>query len=79
MYTRVFHELCRKADIQYSQYGIHCFRVGGMNRLMDLGATAPQICAMGRWQGDCWQLYARRERSRLEGLTLEMSQGQASA
>ena len=79
VFTRVFHELCRKADIQYSQYGIHCFRVGGMNRLMDLGATAPQICAMGRWQGDCWQLYARRERSRLEGLTLEMSQGPASA
>jgi hypothetical protein len=73
VFMTAFHKLCRKAGIQYSAYGTHCFRVGGVNRLMDLGATAPQICALGRWQSDCWQLYARRERVRLEGLTAAMS------
>ena len=68
-----FNALCRKAGIQYNVYGKHCFRVGGVNRLMDLGATAPQICALGRWQSDCWQLYARRERGRLTRLTEAMS------
>jgi hypothetical protein len=75
VFQRIFHQLCRAAEIRYNVYGIHCFRVGGVNRLMDLGATAPQICALGRWQSDCWTLYARRERVRLEGLTLAMSTG----
>jgi hypothetical protein len=74
-FTRAFNVLCREASppIVYSQFGIHCFRVGGMNRLMDLGATAPQICALGRWSSDCWQLYARRQRKQLVNLTARMS------
>ena len=66
-FKAVFRELCRKAspEIQYQDFGIHCYRVGGMNRLMDMGATVPQICALGRWESDCWKVYARRHRASL--------------
>jgi hypothetical protein len=79
-FRSVFWSLCRAAmpEVQYhwySQFGIHAFRVGGMNRLMDLGATAPQICALGRWEGDCWLLYARRHRSVSVELTGRMATG----
>jgi hypothetical protein len=73
VFQRIFRALCKTAGIPGKDYGIHCFRVGGVNRLMDLGATAPQICAMGRWQSDCWLLYARRQRVQLEQLTARMA------
>ena len=53
--------------------GLHAYRVGGTNRLIDIGASAPQVCAAGRWLGDCWVLYARRQRAVLDELTLKMS------
>lgn len=59
--------------VRYAGLGLHAFRVGGVNRLMDLGATGPQICAAGRWAGDCWILYARRQRTVLLELTMKMS------
>ena len=76
-FRSVFKKLCRAAlpEIQFSGFGIHAYRVGGMNRLMDLGATAPQICALGRWESDCWLLYARRHRSVLVELTGRMVSG----
>ena len=75
VFRRVFKELCAQArtPVKHEVYGIHCFRVGGMNRLLDLGATAPQICALGRWSSDCLQLYARRQRKALTRLTERMA------
>jgi len=75
IFTRVFRELCQlaKPAIDHAVFGLHCFRVGGMNRLLDIGATAPQICALGRWSSDCWKLYARRQRAALAGLTESMA------
>jgi hypothetical protein len=77
IFSRVFKELCDMAQprIDHRAFGLHCFRVGGMNRLLDLGATAPQICALGRWSSDCWKLYARRQRAALVGLTEKMASG----
>ena len=65
---------CASPEVRYAKLGLHAFRVGGVNRLMDLGATGPQICAAGRWAGDCWILYARRQRQVLTELTMRMSQ-----
>ena len=75
IFRRVFKELCKGAvpPLNADEYGLHCFRVGGMNLLMDLGASAPQICALGRWSTDCWQLYARRQRKELMRLTEQMA------
>jgi len=69
------HALCRGASpvIRYEGLGIHAYRVGGCNRLIDLGASAPQVCAAGRWLSDCWVLYARRQRAVLDELTMAMS------
>ena len=72
-YQTGFRALCRLGSVQYNGYGLHCMRVGGANRLMDLGATCPQICAAGRWAGDCWLLYLRRQRESLLALTCAMS------
>ena len=74
-YRTVFRQLCRLGGVWYSQYGLHCMRVGGTNRLMDLGATCPQISAAGRWAGDCWLLYLRRQRESLLALTVAMAVG----
>ena len=75
IFQRVFKELCTAAvpPLDAAEYGLHCFRVGGMNLLMDLGASAPQICALGRWSSECWQLYARRQRKQLMSLTEMMA------
>jgi hypothetical protein len=78
-FVTVRKQLCRAnmatPEIRYDKLGLHAFRVGGVNRLMDLGATGPQICAAGRWAGDCWILYARRQRAVLIELTQKMSAG----
>ena len=68
------HALCRGAlpEIRYAGLGLHAYRVGGTNRLIDIGASAPQVCAAGRWMGDCWVLYARRQRAVMEELTVRM-------
>ena len=69
------HALCRGAQpvVRYEGLGIHAYRVGGCNCLIDLGASAPQVCAAGRWLGDCWLLYAQRQRAVLNELTLAMT------
>ena len=68
--------LCRGAEptVRYAKFGLHAWRVGGTNRLIDIGATAPQVCAAGRWMGDCWVLYARRQRKVIEELTMRMTE-----
>ena len=73
-FSATFRQLCHEASPQIDAkvFGIHCYRVGGMNRLMDLGATVPQICALGRWKSDCWTVYARRHRDTLWELTERM-------
>lgn len=74
-YKRVFNGLCRGCKMQYIRYGLHCMRVGGTNRLIDLGASCPQVCAAGRWAGDCWKLYQRRQRKSQLELTKRMAVG----
>lgn len=74
-FVTAMHAICRGAspEIRYEGLGLHAYRVGGTNRLIDIGASAPQVCAAGRWLGDCWVLYARRQRAVLDELTLKMS------
>jgi hypothetical protein len=57
--------LCRDAKINPDGIGTHAYRIGGMNHLMESGATIPQIMCIGRWSSDAWKLYARRNRSKL--------------
>ena len=66
---------CREASpsIWYTGLGLHCFRVGGCNRLIELGATVAQIMALGRWASQCWELYARRNSESLFLLSREMA------
>ena len=60
-YLRSFKKACRAANIQYSGYGKHCYRVGGLNALQDAGCTMPQLMAMGHWKSDAWMAYSRRQ------------------
>lgn len=67
--------LCRLArpEVWYSGLGLHCFRVGGCNRLIEMGATVAQIMALGRWASICWELYARNDSDALFALSQAMS------
>ena len=58
--------------IRYKDLGDHCFRVGGVNRLQDLGAGPAEIMALGRWSSTVWQMYARRQRHGMRALTKRM-------
>ena len=60
-----FRRVCKIAGLQYSQWGTHAFRVGGMNALQDAGASVAEIMALGHWRSDAWMLYSRRNRPRL--------------
>ena len=60
-----FKVVCREANLQYSQWGTHAFRVGGMNELQDAGAGVAEIMAIGHWRSDAWLLYSRRNRPKL--------------
>jgi hypothetical protein len=51
---------CRRAEIKYSVFGTHCFRVAGMNRLGELNAGPVIISAHGHWASDAWADYGRR-------------------
>ena len=65
-FIRDFKWICREAGLQYSKWGTHAFRVGGMNALQDAGASVPEIMALGHWRSDAWLLYSRRNRPRLQ-------------
>jgi len=60
-----FRKVCRLADMQYSMWGTHAFRVGGMNALQDAGASVSEIMALGHWRSDAWMLYSCRNKPRL--------------
>ncbi|OAV89734.1 hypothetical protein PTTG_11047, partial [Puccinia triticina 1-1 BBBD Race 1] len=38
----------------------HSFRVGGASLRMALGISTEEICALGRWQSNCYKLYIRQ-------------------
>ena len=59
-FLKSFRGLCKQADIQYSVFGTHCFRVGALNLLAALNVPVTQIAAKGRWASDCWKVYARK-------------------
>ena len=50
---------CIEARLDPKGLGTKAWRIGGMCRLQDLGASVPQIAAMGRWSSDALFLYAR--------------------
>jgi hypothetical protein len=60
-----FRRVCRLAGLQYSQWGTHAFRVGGMNALQDAGASVTEIMALGHWRSDAWLMYSRRNKPQL--------------
>ena len=64
---------CTTAGITFQLFGKHAFRRGGINRLIDLGCSAPQIAALGRWKSDVWKIYARRNKDRLMVITAAMA------
>ena len=57
--------VCKAANIGVLECGMHCFRVGGLNDLQDLGCGPAELMALGRWSSDVWTLYSRRSRTRL--------------
>ena len=61
----VLKAVCKRASIDAVELGMHCFRVGGLNDLQDLGCGPAELMALGRWSSDVWTLYSRRSRSRL--------------
>ena len=65
--------LCTTAGITFKRFGKHAFRRGGINRLIDLNCSAPQIAALGRWKSDVWKIYARRNKDQLMVITAAMS------
>ena len=71
-----FRKGCRKANIVFDGLGKHSFRVGGMNRLQDLGASVATICAHGRWASDAWATYSRRNQLSLMSWQQLMAQAQ---
>jgi hypothetical protein len=64
---------CTIAGITFKLFGKHAFRRGGINRLIDLGCSAPQIAALGRWKSDVWKIYARRNKDQLMVITAAMA------
>jgi hypothetical protein len=66
-FMSVMRQMCRAAqpEVWYTGLGMHCFRVGGCNRLIELGASVAQIMALGRWASACWELYGRRNSATL--------------
>ena len=64
VFMAAFNRAVKAAGINL-HFGTHCFRVGGVNTLQDMGVGPAEIMAMGRWASDVWSLYARRNRMRL--------------
>lgn len=40
----------------------HSFRIGGTNRLLDLGISEDDVKDMGRWKSDKWKVYVRKRK-----------------
>jgi len=54
--VRVF---CAESSLTSVGLGTKAWRIGGTCRLQDVGASVPQIAAMGRWASNAHYLYAR--------------------
>jgi hypothetical protein len=63
-FMRAFKAACRRARIQYSQFGLSAFRVGGASRLQEVGAGEAEIQSAGRWSSEAWRTYVRRSTSK---------------
>jgi hypothetical protein len=63
-FNRAFRTACRSARIQYSQFGLSAFRVGGASRLQEVGAGEAEIQSAGRWSSEAWRTYVRRSSSK---------------
>jgi hypothetical protein len=63
-FRRAFRAACRSARIQYSQFGMSAFRVGGASRLQEVGAGEAEIQSAGRWSSEAWRTYVRRSSSK---------------
>ena len=48
----------------YSDFGGHAFRVGGVVAMQEAGASAAEVMAQGRWRSDTWRIYCRRGKAR---------------
>jgi hypothetical protein len=59
-FRKAFRAACRRANIQYRQFGLSAFRVGGSSRLQEIGAGEAEIQAAGRWSSEAWRSYVRR-------------------
>ena len=72
-FMKQWKSFCTTAGITFQLFGKHAFRRGGINRLIDLGCSAPQIAALGRWKSDVWKIYARRNKDQLMVITEAMA------
>ena len=72
-FMKQWKSFCTTAGITFQLFGKHAFRRGGINRLIDLGCSAPQIAALGRWKSDVWKIYARRNKDQLMVITAAMA------
>lgn len=60
-FMKQWRAFCSAAGMAF-KFGKHSFRCGGINRLIDIGCSAPVIAALGRWKSDVLQIYARRNK-----------------
>ena len=65
VFMALFRQVCEQAGILGPPFGTHCFRVGGLNALQDVGCGPAELMAFGRWASDVWRVYARRDHRRL--------------
>ena len=71
-FMKQWKAFCTAAGMPF-KFGKHAFRRGGINRLIDIGCSAPVIAALGRWKSDVWQIYARRNKEQLITVTAAMT------
>ena len=71
-FMKQWKTFCAAAGMTF-KFGKHAFRRGGINRLIDIGCSAPVIAALGRWKSDVWQIYARRNKEQLITVTAAMT------
>lgn len=74
---KTFKKMCEAGDpmgriLRWKLLSAHAFRIGGMNRLQQLGAGPAEIMALGRWASDCWKIYSRRLWGSLMNWTAQM-------
>lgn len=56
-------------NLPISSFSGHSFRKGGVQTLVEMGASEADIKALGRWTSDCWKLYVTWPISRFTHLS----------